>query len=68
LDDARYDDDWEDVEDKTPGIPCLERWRNAGPEERKRMFALFDESGIFIASCRHRVVLLSCDMIRSGEL
>ena len=32
------------------------------------MFAFFDESGIFIASCRHRMVLLVCDMIKSGEL
>jgi Kyakuja-Dileera-Zisupton transposase len=32
------------------------------------MFALFQESGIFIASCCHRLVLLACDMIRSGEL
>ena len=49
-------------------LPCLERWRNAGPEERKKMFSLFDESGIFIASCRHRMVLVVCDMIKSGEL
>lgn len=32
------------------------------------MFAVFDESGIFIAACRHRFVLLACDMVRSGEL
>ena len=61
-------DDWEDEDDQTPGIHCVERWRNAGPEERKRMFALFEESGIFIASCRHQLVLLACDMIKSGEL
>ncbi|KIK35337.1 hypothetical protein CY34DRAFT_26631 [Suillus luteus UH-Slu-Lm8-n1] len=29
---------------------------------------MFDQSGIFIAACRHRFVLLACDMIRSGEL
>jgi hypothetical protein len=61
-------DDWEDVEDNSLGIRCVNRWRNAGPEERKRMFDLFEESGIFIASCRHRLVLLACDMIKSGEL
>ena len=32
------------------------------------MFFLFDESSIFIASCRHRMVLAVCDMIKSGEL
>jgi hypothetical protein len=67
-DDIHVNDDWEDVEDEMPGLHCINRWRNAGPEERKRMFALFDESGIFIASCCHRLVLLACDMIKSGEL
>lgn len=47
---------------------CADRWKNAGPETRKKMFSVFDESGIFIAACRHRFVLLACDMIRSGEL
>jgi hypothetical protein len=47
---------------------CVERWRNAGPEARKKMFALFAISGIFISVCRHGHVLAMCDMIRSGEL
>ncbi|KAJ3499863.1 hypothetical protein NLJ89_g10044 [Agrocybe chaxingu] len=47
---------------------CVERWRNAGPEARKKMFALFAIAGIFISVCRHGHVLVICDMIRSGEL
>ncbi|KAJ6565152.1 hypothetical protein DFH09DRAFT_1314957 [Mycena vulgaris] len=47
---------------------CVERWKNAGPEARKKMFALFAFAGIFIAVCRHGHVLVICDMIRSGEL
>ncbi|KAF8164965.1 hypothetical protein B0H34DRAFT_687229 [Crassisporium funariophilum] len=47
---------------------CVERWRNAGPEARKKMFALFAIAGIFLAVCRHGHVLVICDMIRSGEL
>lgn len=47
---------------------CIERWRNTGLEERKRMFKVFDESGIFIACCQHRFVLAVCDMVQSGEL
>ncbi|KAG2140551.1 hypothetical protein DEU56DRAFT_870908 [Suillus clintonianus] len=31
-------------------------------------FSFFDESRIFIAACRHRFVLVACDMLRSGEL
>jgi hypothetical protein len=64
-------DDWEDepTDANIPGaFTCVNRWRNAGPETRKKAFSVFQESGIFIASCRHRFVLLACDMIRSGEL
>ncbi|KAJ7603381.1 hypothetical protein DFH06DRAFT_1151911 [Mycena polygramma] len=47
---------------------CVERWRAAAPEVRKKMFALFAVAGIFISVCRHGHVLAMCDMIRSGEL
>ncbi|KAI5991218.1 hypothetical protein EDD15DRAFT_2388647 [Pisolithus albus] len=47
---------------------CTTRWQNASPEQRKKMFAIFDQSGIFISCCRHRFVLLGCDMVKSGEL
>ncbi|KAJ7602643.1 hypothetical protein DFH06DRAFT_1276325 [Mycena polygramma] len=47
---------------------CVERWRAAAPEARKKMFALFAVVGIFISVCRHGHVLAMCDMIRSGEL
>jgi len=47
---------------------CVERWKNAGPEARKKMFALFAVAGIFLAVCRHGHVLVLCDMIHSGEL
>jgi hypothetical protein len=58
-----------DEEDLTdPVVICIERWRNAGSEARKKMFALFAVAGVFLAVCRHGHVLLICDMIRSGEL
>ncbi|KAJ7438546.1 hypothetical protein B0H11DRAFT_1935169 [Mycena galericulata] len=47
---------------------CVDRWRNAGLEQRKKMFALFAVSGIFLTVCRHGHVIVMCDMIRSGEL
>ncbi|KAJ7199256.1 hypothetical protein GGX14DRAFT_536557 [Mycena pura] len=47
---------------------CVERWKAAGPEARKKMFALFTVTGIFLSVCRHGHVLVMCDMIRSGEL
>lgn len=54
LTDVDIGDDWEDVNPAAgPGLPCINRWRNAGPEEQKKMFLMFEESGIFIASCHH---------------
>ena len=47
---------------------CVDRWRNAGPEACKKMFALFAVVGIFLSVCQHGHVLVICDMIRSGEL
>ncbi|KAJ6555295.1 hypothetical protein B0H10DRAFT_2373425 [Mycena sp. CBHHK59/15] len=47
---------------------CVDRWRAAGPDARKKMFALFAVSGIFLSVCRHGHVIVMCDMIRSGEL
>ncbi|CAK5283134.1 unnamed protein product [Mycena citricolor] len=37
---------------------CVERWKAAGPEAQKKMFALFAVSGIFLAVCRHGHVLV----------
>jgi hypothetical protein len=33
-----------------------------------KMWGVFDETGIFVALCRHGFVLLIVDMVRSGEL
>jgi hypothetical protein len=33
-----------------------------------RMWGIFDETGIFLALCRHGFVLVLADMVRSGEL
>jgi hypothetical protein len=56
------------VETNPAPFSCANRWKNAGPETRKKMFLVFDELGIFIAACRHWFVLVACDMIQSGEL
>ena len=47
---------------------CIERWRNANPEERKRTWGVFDERGLFLAACRHGIIVSICDMVKSGEL
>ncbi|KAJ3502742.1 hypothetical protein NLJ89_g8746 [Agrocybe chaxingu] len=48
--------------------PCAERWKNMSQELAAKMWAIFDESGLFIAACRHGFVLVMADMVRSGEL
>ncbi|KAI0371570.1 hypothetical protein BV20DRAFT_941699 [Pilatotrama ljubarskyi] len=65
------DEEWFDIDDpsaQTAVSTCVERWRNAGPEARKKMFALFAVTGIFVCLCRHGHCLILCDMVRSGEL
>ena len=48
--------------------PCVDRWTNLANDSEKKTWGIFDEAGVFIATCRHGIVLLVCDMIRSGEL
>ncbi|KAK1222478.1 hypothetical protein PQX77_014684 [Marasmius sp. AFHP31] len=63
---------WLEVVENDELAPCLDtcvdRWRNAGPEAKKKMCALFAVAGIFLAVCRHGHLLVVCDMVRSGEL
>ncbi|KAJ6494103.1 hypothetical protein C8R47DRAFT_974936 [Mycena vitilis] len=47
---------------------CQERWKNMSEELTERMWGIFDETGVFLALCRHGFVLLVADMVRSGEL
>ncbi|KIM59580.1 hypothetical protein SCLCIDRAFT_125876 [Scleroderma citrinum Foug A] len=64
-----YDDDWEvETPDLSKEFNCVDRWRNARADVWKKTFSVFEESGIFLATCRHCFVLLTCDMVKSGEL
>ncbi|KAJ7816682.1 hypothetical protein B0H14DRAFT_3475139 [Mycena olivaceomarginata] len=48
--------------------PCADRWKNMIGDVMSKMWGIFDETGIFLALCRHGFVLVIADMIRSGEL
>lgn len=48
--------------------PCADRWKNMKDDLTKRMWAIFDETGIFLALCRHGFALVVADMVQSGEL
>ncbi|KIK69852.1 hypothetical protein GYMLUDRAFT_150446 [Collybiopsis luxurians FD-317 M1] len=47
---------------------CEEKWFNGSDTNTRRMWARFCETGLFLLVCRHGLVLLMCDMVRSGEL
>lgn len=57
------DEVWEDGDN-----PCAARWKNMINEVTAKMWGIFDESGVFVALCRHGFVLLVVDMVKSGEL
>lgn len=62
TDDAAYDDPA-----STPS-PCTTNWKAAAAEDKKRMWNIFDETGIFASACPHGFILWITDMVRSGEL
>ncbi|EIW76037.1 hypothetical protein CONPUDRAFT_39384, partial [Coniophora puteana RWD-64-598 SS2] len=71
IDPGDPDSETSDLPSDSAGEPtdaCIDRWRNAAPESRKKMFAVFKKSGIFVSFCRHGFLLTICDMVRSGEL
>ncbi|KAJ3551111.1 hypothetical protein NM688_g4924 [Phlebia brevispora] len=47
---------------------CVRNWKSAAAEEKKKMWKLFDETGIFLSACRHGFILWMADMIKSREL
>lgn len=69
-------DEWakEVLMEEVPGFdidddnPCAERWRNMKTELTSKMWGIFEETGLFLALCRHGFVLLLADMVCSGEL
>ncbi|KAG8687142.1 hypothetical protein FRC08_012140, partial [Ceratobasidium sp. 394] len=55
------------VEDNN--TPCEQRWKNARADDQGgKKLVVFDETGVFVVSCRHGTVMLVEDMRRSGEL
>lgn len=51
-----------------PVVGDCGNWKAAGQDEKKRMWGIFDETGIFACACRHGQVLWLVDMVKSGEL
>ncbi|KAI5985883.1 hypothetical protein EDD15DRAFT_2175514 [Pisolithus albus] len=47
--------------------PCAGRWKNMDDAKTKKIWGVYDETGIFMAVCRHGTCLLIADMVQSGE-
>lgn len=52
----------------SPFMLCTRNWKAAAAEQNKRMWGIYDETGIFASACPHGFILWVADMIRSGEL
>ena len=46
---------------------CASNWKAVVSMEKKRMWGVFDETGIFASACLHGFVLWLADMVQSGE-
>ncbi|KAG8717226.1 hypothetical protein FRC09_014581 [Ceratobasidium sp. 395] len=54
-------------DDLAPPSACAPRWKNARNEHSGGTFDALDETGIFLVVCRHGKVLVSADMVGTGE-
>ncbi|OCH83908.1 hypothetical protein OBBRIDRAFT_815670 [Obba rivulosa] len=68
-DDLEEEGDPTDLAPETPGEKsCTDNWKAAADNLKKKMWGVFEETGIFACACRHGFILWIMDMIRSGEL
>jgi hypothetical protein len=51
-----------------PENSCEGRWKNMDDTKTKKAWGVYDETGVFVAVCRHGFCLLIADMVQSGEL
>ncbi|KAG6884212.1 hypothetical protein C0992_006742, partial [Termitomyces sp. T32_za158] len=68
TDDPQSGDPTDGVPTVSGAPPCAENWKAAAADANKKMWAIFEEAGIFASCCRHGLILWIMDMLRSGEL
>ncbi|KAI0083731.1 hypothetical protein BDY19DRAFT_899813 [Irpex rosettiformis] len=66
--DGSDDEIYEDYSGPLKLALCVRNWKSAAQESNKKMWAMFEESGIFASACRHGSILWIADMVCSGEL
>ena len=47
---------------------CVNNWKAAQSDSKKKSWEIFEENGLFASACRHGLILWIMDMVRSGEL
>lgn len=47
---------------------CGERWKAANAVDNPVALDVFDQTGIFLITCRHHIVEKIAEMVKSGEL
>lgn len=57
----------ESQETHTECSPCTEWWKNMSDQLTSKAWSIFDETGVFVAICRHGFVLTIADMVKSGK-
>ncbi|KAI0037653.1 hypothetical protein FA95DRAFT_1614014 [Auriscalpium vulgare] len=70
------EEDEEPSADMTEGLPtdvggptkCTDRWVTENATSTGKTAAVFEQTGIFIGACRHGIIELVQEMVRSGEL
>ncbi|KAG1743994.1 uncharacterized protein EDB91DRAFT_1236582 [Suillus paluster] len=66
---AETDDDLlVSVSSQAIAAECSKNWKAAASDEEKRMWNIFDETGIFVCACHHGFILWYANMVQSGEL
>lgn len=47
--------------------PCAETWKASASANKKGAFEIYDITGHFPVACRHGLVEIFCEIVRSGE-
>lgn len=53
---------------KSDDPDCGDRWKAANAVDNPEALTVFDQTGIFLLTCRHHIVEKIAEMVKSGEL
>lgn len=62
----KFKDEVQSRQSKDPD--CGDRWKAANVVDNPAALDVFDQTGIFLLTCRHHIVEKIAEMVKSGEL